>query len=319
MAADLNTRLLSAVSRSFYLSLRFLPREFRQPLSTAYLLARATDSVADTAVASGERRLEVLSWMGEALDGNECEERLLSVMREELLPDQTHEGERELLGRFDEVLEQFRKLSDGEKELVRQVMGKIIRGQSLDLERFDCENSRGTVEYAPGVLALGSEEDLMEYTYLVAGCVGEFWTELGCLVYGEDYSKEAKTQMLEWGRHYGQALQLINILRDVKEDEERGRRYLSAGMEGFSSLFSQARLWLGEGLSYTEALNGKRLRFATGLPALIGVETLSLLEKKGNESRIKVSRRHVYSLVWQSILFSRRPGAWREAAIRAGI
>jgi len=39
--------LLSAVSRSFYLSMRFLPREMRPGVAVGYLLARATDTVAD--------------------------------------------------------------------------------------------------------------------------------------------------------------------------------------------------------------------------------------------------------------------------------
>ena len=41
-------QLLSAVSRSFYLSMRFLPREMRPGVAVGYLLARATDTVADT-------------------------------------------------------------------------------------------------------------------------------------------------------------------------------------------------------------------------------------------------------------------------------
>lgn len=39
--------LLSAVSRSFYLSMRFLPREMRPGVAVGYLLARATDTVAE--------------------------------------------------------------------------------------------------------------------------------------------------------------------------------------------------------------------------------------------------------------------------------
>ena len=40
--------MLRSVSRSFYLSLRILPAALREPLSLAYLLARATDTIADT-------------------------------------------------------------------------------------------------------------------------------------------------------------------------------------------------------------------------------------------------------------------------------
>ena len=40
--------LLKGVSRSFYLTLRVLPANLRQPVGLAYLLARAADTIADT-------------------------------------------------------------------------------------------------------------------------------------------------------------------------------------------------------------------------------------------------------------------------------
>jgi phytoene/squalene synthetase len=45
-----------SVSRSFYLTIRFLPRPLREPVGLAYLLARATDTIADTVHHSGRHR-----------------------------------------------------------------------------------------------------------------------------------------------------------------------------------------------------------------------------------------------------------------------
>ena len=42
------TTLLKSVSRAFYLSLRVLPADLREPIGLAYLLARAADAIADT-------------------------------------------------------------------------------------------------------------------------------------------------------------------------------------------------------------------------------------------------------------------------------
>jgi len=39
--------VLKRVSRSFYLSLRVLPKKMRKPVGLAYLLARAADTIAD--------------------------------------------------------------------------------------------------------------------------------------------------------------------------------------------------------------------------------------------------------------------------------
>jgi farnesyl-diphosphate farnesyltransferase len=52
--------LLKGVSRSFYLTLRVLPAGMRDPVGLAYLLARAADTIADTALLSPEKRLEFL-------------------------------------------------------------------------------------------------------------------------------------------------------------------------------------------------------------------------------------------------------------------
>src|SRR5437667_12886556 len=48
----LRTTILRSVSRSFYLSIRILPAQLCEPVALAYLLARTTDTVDDTAQVS---------------------------------------------------------------------------------------------------------------------------------------------------------------------------------------------------------------------------------------------------------------------------
>src|SRR6186713_850283 len=57
---ELLTSLLKEVSRSFYLTMRILPSAIRSQISLAYLLARTTDTIADTEIIPVERRLEAL-------------------------------------------------------------------------------------------------------------------------------------------------------------------------------------------------------------------------------------------------------------------
>ena len=59
--------LLRSVSRSFDLSIRLLPAPVRAPVAVGYLLARATDTVADTAVRPAVERLELLRELTEAI------------------------------------------------------------------------------------------------------------------------------------------------------------------------------------------------------------------------------------------------------------
>ena len=46
--SNAHLRLLKGVSRSFYLTIRLLPAALQAPIAVGYLLARATDPVADT-------------------------------------------------------------------------------------------------------------------------------------------------------------------------------------------------------------------------------------------------------------------------------
>ena len=59
MAETLND-LLQQTSRSFYLTLRVLPAAVRPQIGLAYLLARTTDTIADTELVPIEQRLDAL-------------------------------------------------------------------------------------------------------------------------------------------------------------------------------------------------------------------------------------------------------------------
>ena len=52
--------ILRDVSRAFYLTLRVLPGEVRQSIGLFYLLARTTDTIADTVLNEGPEGLEHL-------------------------------------------------------------------------------------------------------------------------------------------------------------------------------------------------------------------------------------------------------------------
>src|SRR6185503_14463042 len=69
-AAPLLTDLLKAVSRSFYLTMRVLPAKIRPQFGLAYLLARATDTIADTEIVPVAQRLEALRDLRERILGS---------------------------------------------------------------------------------------------------------------------------------------------------------------------------------------------------------------------------------------------------------
>jgi farnesyl-diphosphate farnesyltransferase len=184
---------LKPVSRSFYLSIRFLPRRIRPTVATAYLLARASDTIADTNRLPADLRLETLRLFCDAV--NRDVPRFFSSLRE-CARHQQPGGEQMLLDVLPRILEAVRELPAHHRNLVYEVLGKILRGQSLDLVRFEGKS---------GVHALQTEDELDEYTYLVAGCAGEFWTKL-CLWEWPGYSTLSEPELVDLGIRFGKGL-----------------------------------------------------------------------------------------------------------------
>jgi len=296
--ASLSREVLKDVSRSFYLSLRFLPAGFREPASVGYLLARLSDTIADAGSELVGVRQELLERFTDSLFT--FEKNWLPELRR---LEGVSSGEGVLLRRAGDCLDALKALPGWQRAAIRRVVEIITDGQAWDLTRFKRD----------GVVRLGEDEELRNYCYQVAGCVGEFWTELGFGL-GE-FARADRHQMDAWGQSYGRALQLINILRDVPEDLENGRCYLPGrGEVTAEDLLKERGRWIGEareGLEdaqrYSEALLGRRMRFATVLPLLIGRETLDRLEEATWEewcARVKVSRSEVKGMMAQAAKFA---------------
>ncbi len=249
--------LLERTSRSFYLTLRLLPRAVRGDASLGYLLARATDTIADTSARPVAQRAALLHAAAGSL-GREC---IQGYVAEEWSAAQRDPAERQLLARFPELWRRFAQRPDPARHRLIRVMSHILDGQIFDLERFAAD---------AGPL---NDEELERYTFLVAGSVGEFWTDL-CADQLRNFSADSVDEMRLRARRYGQALQLVNILRDRGMDAAIGRVYVRE--EDVPRWRARAREWLAESVPYCVSLRSGRLRYATLLPALLGWRTLAL-------------------------------------------
>ena len=304
----LQTTLLRSVSRSFYLSIRLLPAQLREPIALAYLLARTTDTVADTGGISTDVRVEALRMLSNGIQGRASREVVLDLIAS-FVALQQKPTERQLLESLRDCLDWLDRIEQTDRDDVRVVLEKITRGQMVDLQRFDDPKE---------IHALGIAADLDEYTYLVAGCVGGFWTRL-CFRHVRNFASLSEDEMLALGKRYGMALQLINVLRDVGADLRAGRCYfpeyeLNAAHLTASQILSEPerfqpiyRTWLAKakaelrcGMEYSRAIKNRRVRAATVLPALIGARTLALLNEAGMtvlHGTVKVPRREVRKMI----------------------
>ncbi len=304
--------------------MRVLPGGVRRQISLAYLLARTTDTIADTELVDVASRLSALTALRRRILGRSAEPLPLAKLKE----NQGLPAERILLERSEESLKLLGELDERDRQLVRKVLDVIISGQELDLQRFGGASEKN-------IVALDSPADLDDYAYRVAGCVGEFWTEI-CAEHLWSESDADRAALLRDGIRFGKGLQLVNILRDIPKDLRQGRCYIPAqslksiGMsqndllltengvkfrQVYDPLLDLAQDHLTAGWRYVEALpkNQRRLRLGCAWPVLIGARTLQKL-RAGNvldaSQRIKVSRPEVRAIIFRAICQQPISGAW---------
>ena len=313
MAVLINAKidaLLEATSRSFYPTLKYLPKKIRGQIGLLYLLARVADTIADSKHGDTATLVKLLSEYNDVAQGSSTK-----------LPDFSHladiqdnENEAELLRNVQDVVDGLVEYSKDDQTRILECLDVIIGGQLLDLERF------GTAKEGGKISALPSDEELDDYTYRVAGCVGVFWSKMS-LEHLMSLPPEKEKEFFEKGIRFGKALQMINILRDIPEDLRFGRCYIpekdlnrfnlkpddlmdDKNIDAFRPLYDEyldlTNEHLEAAVEYIAMLPDKqfRLKASCMLPVLIGQRTVTLL-RTGNilnsEERIKVTRDEIKS------------------------
>ena len=324
--------LLKTTSRSFYLTLRVLPARVRPQIGLAYLLARTTDTIADTELVPIEQRLDALERLRERILGSST----TPLNFGELAQHQGLPAERLLLEKVEDSLALLQTLSSADLQLVRTVLNTITGGQELDLRRFAGAS-------AEKIITLETAAELDDYTWRVAGCVGEFWTKM-CRTHLFPKARLNDAQLLVDGIHFGKGLQLVNVLRDLPVDLKKGRCYLpsdkleKAGLipefllspaneVKFRPLFhdylDRAESHLAAGWAYTNTLpfGQVRVRLACAWPILIGLKTIERL-RAGNvldlHQGVKISRAEVRGILLRSTLAYPLPEVWRKLFFTTG-
>jgi farnesyl-diphosphate farnesyltransferase len=328
--------LLKQVSRSFYITLRILPHSVNAQMSIAYLLARASDTVADTRLVEIARRREALLQLRRSIEGS-CKGGIartpafgeLIAARKEAA-DQATPAEQVILKNLGKILQGLAEFPADDRLRICSVLDTISHGQESDLIRFGAA-SRDRLE------ALETEDDLDEYTYQVAGCVGEFWTRM-CRAHVFPNARLNDEMLLANGIRFGKGLQLVNILRDLPEDLRQGRCYIprqalseqglrpedlldAAAMNRFRVLcdgyLRLAEEHLAAGWQYTTALpfGCMRIRLACAWPVLIGMRTLALL-RAGNvlddRHRIRIGRGEIRQILFRSAILYPHRSSWNR-------
>jgi phytoene synthase len=184
-------RLTRTQARNFYYGLKLLPEPKRSAMFALYAYMRLVDDIADQetdAPGQGHHPL------GRPLVQRQAELEAWREQTHAILDARSPTDSHALWPAFAEMVAQYR--------MPRHIFDDVIAGQQQDLD------------YEPPA----TFEQLHRYCYRVAGVVGL------ASIYVWGFEGGAQTEALAIDR--GLAFQLTNILRDLREDAQRGRTYL---------------------------------------------------------------------------------------------
>ncbi len=277
--------LLEKTSRTFALSIPPLPEPTRREVAVAYLLFRIADTFEDAAHLPPEVRIRALRDFIDLLRNPSPVEAARLSAEWTGARWATHPGYEELLRETPFVLDAFGALS---RDAIEAIRGPVVR--SADGMASFVARTRA------GQLGLTGLVDLRAYCYVVAGLVGEMLTELFLL--GRPQLVAAAPDLRRDAAAFGEALQLVNILKDAAVDAADGRSYLPASVP-VEEVFALARRDLGAAGEYIAALERVEtprgiLEF-TALPVELAWATLGRIERMGPGA--KVSRPEVFFVV----------------------
>jgi farnesyl-diphosphate farnesyltransferase len=271
--------LLLETSRTFALTIPLLPEPTRRAVCLAYLLFRISDTFEDASTWTREARIAALetwchvlatpsSWQTEARDLSG--EWLTNHPSE-------HAGYLRLVAAIPDVLREVARLVPGQRAIVVEHAIRSAKGMADVLGRAETD----------GYVRLTNLQDLRDYCYIVAGIVGELLTALFLHDAPQLASEAPALRARE--RAFGEALQLVNILKDENDDASEGRRFLPEGVLR-SDIMQLAREDLATAAEYTAALvrGGAPPGFVafTAMPAELASKSLDRVEEDGPGAKV---------------------------------
>lgn len=275
--ADLDA-LLVKTSRTFALAIPLLPEPCRQEVTLAYLLFRIADTFEDAAAWPKGQRLEALCEFVEILNSRDVarsRERTAQWLKTKPID---HDGYLELLAETPAVIAALDALEPRARAIVTKHAIRTTEGMATVVRRTD---DRGNLQ-------LRDVEDLRAYCYIVAGIVGELLTELFLLHAPGTHAVRATLEGNAVA--FGEALQLVNILKDAEDDAQDGRVFLPS-LPNRSPIFALAREDLLKAQEYVQALHEAEappgfLAF-TALPVMLARATLDRVEAMGPGAKVE--------------------------------
>ena len=314
--------ILPAVSRTFAIGIRALPGDLGRAVLVAYLICRIADTVEDAPGVEPEHKGALLDELLQCFDGQR---------QADAYPAHCHAVTGEpahlaLVRHADLVFAHFFTLPPNTRAIVRRWVSEMAMG----MKKF--------VFLYPQGIRIQTVEEFREYCYYVAGTVGYLLTDLWH-EHSPAVSRARYERLRETCRAFGEALQTVNILKDVAHDarvensiyvpEQLLREHGSSqaallaaecvveSRHALERLIQLAWADLDDARRYMLALPRRavRIRLFCILPLLYAYATLRDLTRTSAMLRpggsVKISRREVKALLTAGSLLVMSNGAVR--------
>lgn len=308
--------LLPRVSRTFALSIEMLPDDLRDAVRVAYLLCRIVDTIEDDGRLSMSDKHVLFDLFEREMRDDavragffEAAARLTSLGLDD---------EHRLVVRAGATFRAFRALPESQRDAIRPHVLEMAQGMRAFGERS-----------APdGRLVLRDVPDLERYCYYVAGTVGNLLTDL-FLAYAPSVSWATAQALRSRAVGFGLGLQLVNIVKDVAEDAERGVTFVpqsvldahhltvpdlldadrrADGLRAIGDLTALAQRHLATATEYLmswPADVGVEVRRFCAVPLVLALATLTEVETGDDTLRVgrtpKITRGHLMDLVGRTM------------------
>ncbi len=311
--------ILPKVSRSFALCIRILPKPLNEQMMVSYLIYRVLDTIEDSNAAL-ETKKELFDEFTALLSKRKIDTLAVLRCKRAVCTKLNYTYEKELLENLDTVIAAYHSQP-------REVQKAILkRGRAMARGMYEFQKKR-----------IDTFADQNRYSHYVAGVIGYLFTDL--LHYNGIVSLALKKKLQKYARHFGLALQKVNILRDIAKDIQENRHYWpqkliakyklsyeslcleenrQAALKVLREQIKNAQSYLQSAMKYILLLpqNARRVRMFCLIPLFMAIESyvkcIDNHEVFESGRVVKISRQQVNEIVAKS-------GIWGSSNARLAV
>lgn len=243
--------VLTQTSRTFVIPISRLEGSLNHVVMASYLCMRSIDEIEDHPILPKEDKIHLLRTVGE---------QILKIGT----PLSPHFAD------LDDVLPEVTVRIDDWLTLIPSEITEKVRF-------FVSKMADGMADWTERNWVVRTEEDLNDYTYYVAGLVGELLSTLWKWHDGIDTDANLAVA-------FGRGLQAVNIIRNRGEDQERGVSFYPDGWTQ-ERMIDYAKKQLALADEYIASIQSKHIYEFCSIPLALAYGTLRVIEN--NQEKLK--------------------------------